>query len=90
MKARKRSRWLAGWEPLTKITSQGRNGRQVWATFKAGSPLERAELNYTCQSDKWQDRKWNTAPATIDDDAHKVATRLPQGVTVYYLNLVDR
>jgi dienelactone hydrolase len=75
---------------LAKITSQGRDGRRAWATFEASSPLQRAELHYTCQTGKWQDRKWETAAATIDAAAHKVVAQIPQGVKVYYLNLIDR
>ncbi len=61
----------------------------VWATFEAAAPITRAELTYTCQTGKWQDRTWETAPAEIDAAAHKVTARLPQGVKVYYLNLID-
>ena len=33
--------------PMVKITGQGRQGEQAWATYAAPSPLERAELNFT-------------------------------------------
>ena len=79
-----------GGSPLAKITGQGRDGEQVWALFEAASPIQRAELNYTCQTGRWQDRKWETTAATIDAAAHRVAARLPQGVKVYYLSLIDR
>lgn len=75
--------------PLAKITGQGRDGQQVWVTFQAGAPIRRAELTYTCQTGRWQDRKWETAPAELDEAAHKVTARLPSGVKVYYLNLID-
>jgi hypothetical protein len=75
---------------LAKITSQGRDGEHAWAAFEAGSPIERAELNYTCQTGAWQDRKWETAAATVDAAARKVAARLPPGVKVYFLSLIDR
>ncbi len=77
-------------QPLAKITAQGRNGDQVWSTFEAASPIQRTELNYTCQVGRWQDRKWETAAAQLDAAAHKVTARLPQGVKVYYLNLIDQ
>jgi len=77
-------------EPLAKVAGQGRDGDCVWATFETASAIQRAELNYTCQVGRWQNRKWETAPAQIDTAARKVTARLPQGVTVYYLNLIDQ
>ena len=62
----------------------------MWITFEAASPIQRAELNYTCQTGRWQDRKWETAAAEIDAAAHKATARLPQGVKVYYLSLIDQ
>ena len=76
--------------PLAKITGQGRSGDEVWATFESRSPVTRAELTYTCQTGKWQERKWETAAATVDRANNKVTARLPQGVKVYYLNLIDQ
>jgi hypothetical protein len=77
-------------QALAKITAQGRDAEQAWAAFEASSPIQRAELNYTCQTGKWQDRKWESAAATIDVAAHKVVAQIPQGVRVYYFNLIDR
>lgn len=77
-------------QPMSKIVAQGRDGRQVWAQFEASTPIQRAELNYTCEAGRWSDRKWETIPAAIDPNAHKVTAQLPEGVTVYYLNLIDQ
>jgi dienelactone hydrolase len=74
---------------LAKITGQGRQGQQVWATYETLSPLERAELNFTRDSGAWPQRKWETTAAQIDATSHRVTARLPAGVTVYYLNLID-
>jgi dienelactone hydrolase len=76
--------------PMTRIVAQGRDGRQAWAQFVATTPLERAELSYTCQSGNWRDRKWETASAAIDLAANRVTAQLPEGVTVYYLSLIDQ
>ena len=76
--------------PLTKITGQGREARQAWATYAAASPLERAELTFTCESGAWQQRKWETAAAQVDATQHRVTAQLPAGVTTYYFNLIDR
>ena len=45
-------------------------------TPQATSPIQRAELNYTCQTGRWQDRKWETIPAEIEKAAHKPARGL--------------
>ena len=81
---------LRGGQPLAKITEQGRDGENAWVKFEAASPIQRAELNYTCQTGRWQDRKWETTAAEVDAAAHKATARLPQGVKVYYFNLIDQ
>lgn len=81
--------FLNGGKPLAKVTGQGRDGNRVWATFQAEVPVVRAELNYTCDDGRWQQRKWETAPAELDAPAHRVQAALPKGVKVYYLNLID-
>jgi dienelactone hydrolase len=76
--------------PMVKITGQGRQGEQAWATYAAPSSLERAELNFTRDSGAWQDRKWETTAARIEAPQHRVTAQLPAGVTTYYFNLIDR
>ena len=75
-----------GGEPLVKITGQGRDGNNVWATV-AGRPVVKAELNVTKDRGNWPDRKWDALPATVAEG--KVTGTLPEGVTVWYLNLFD-
>jgi hypothetical protein len=77
-------------EPLASIHRQGRNGRKAWAGYRASVPLERAELLYTTQTGKWQDRLWIAVPAEVDSSGKRVSAVLPEGVTVYYFNLIDR
>ncbi len=81
---------LNGGKRLAKITGQGRNGDHAWITFETASPIQRAELNYTCQTGRWQARKWEMTAAEIDAAAHKVTAQLPPGVKVYYLSLIDQ
>jgi len=76
-------------QPLVSVRSQGRGGRRVWVAYRAALPLVRAELIYTSQRGAWKDRWWNSAPATIDAKASRVSADLPEGTTVYYLNLMD-
>jgi hypothetical protein len=73
--------------PLLRITDQGREPENVWATFATKVPLVKAELNFTRDDGPWQNRKWEAAAATIV--GNRVAARLPQGSRVYYLNLTD-
>jgi len=75
--------------PLAKITGQGREGLNAFATFTNQAPISRAELNYTTDSGPWQERKWQTIPAALDLQARKISGVLPPATTVYYFNLID-
>jgi len=74
--------------PLLKVTGQGRDGRDVRATFQGECKVRKAELNVTSDTGRWQDRKWHAVPATVSD-GNRVTATLPEGTTVYYLNLFD-
>jgi len=80
---------LMGGRPLAKITAQGRNDREAWATFDGSMKIVRAELNFTKDDGVWQKRKWETIPATVSPDEHKASVTIPQGVRVYFLSLID-
>lgn len=80
---------LKGGKPLAKITGQGTGDGAAWATFDAAVPLTHAELCYTRDSGRWQDRPWEAIPATIDAEKSRVSAAIPDGTTVYYLNLFD-
>ena len=47
------------------------------------------ELCFTKDSGAWPERKWESVPATVDAAAGRASAPLPQGVKLYYLNLVD-
>lgn len=74
---------------LPVITEQGREGDTAWATYTSARPVVQAELLFTKDSGKWQDRLWEATPATLDPDAQRVEALVPQGTTVHYLNLID-
>jgi len=74
-------------KPLARITGQGREGSEVWATFEAEVAIAKAELNFTKDSGAWQEREWEATEAQIEGD--RVVATLPEGVTVYYMNLID-
>jgi len=73
---------------LARLTGQGRDGNQVWATFDSQCEIKKAELNVTRDLGKWPDRKWDALPAQLDATGRVTAT-LPEGTTVYYLNVFD-
>jgi len=75
--------------PLPTMTGQGTERGEVWARFESKASVTKAELNFTRDTGKWQDRKWESVPATIDAGAGKVSAALPEGATVYYFNLFD-
>ncbi|HUW59701.1 MAG TPA: acetylxylan esterase [Candidatus Bathyarchaeia archaeon] len=75
--------------PLPAIIEQGRDGNRAWVKFKSHEPVAKAELTFTKQIGKWQDRLWETASATIDRQTGIVTAQIPEGVTVYYVNVFD-
>ena len=76
-------------QPLARIVEQGRDGNDPWATFQSPRPIVKAELNVTCDTGRWQDRKWVAAPAQVDAARRRVTATLPAGAKVYYFNLFD-
>lgn len=75
--------------PLPTVTDQGRDKNEVWVTYASKGNVKKAELNFTRDTGKWQDRKWESVAATINAAKMKVTATLPHGVTVYYINLFD-
>lgn len=73
--------------PLATAGKLERHGSAVRATFDAKSPIARAELCYTADDGRWQDRLWESAPARLEG-RHAVAD-LPANATTYFLNLID-
>ncbi len=73
---------------LPALVTQGRDGREVWAKFRSPEPLKQAELVFTKDLGKWQDRKWESLPAALDAATGETRTTLPDGVKVYYFNAI--
>ena len=76
-------------KPPTKITGEGQTENELWATFKSEVPITKAELNFTLDSGRWQDRKWEQSPATIDTQKGRVSAQISAEAKVFYLNLFD-
>jgi hypothetical protein len=78
---------LKGGAPLPVVTGTGRTATNVWATFNSQNSVTRAELNFTRDTGRWQDRKWASLPANLTNG--RVTATLPPGTRVYYFNLID-
>jgi dienelactone hydrolase len=76
-----------GGAPLTRLTGQGVEKDEAWATFASKSPVAKAELCFTKDTGKWQKRLWDSVPGKIDGS--KATAVVPEGAKVFYLNLVD-
>jgi dienelactone hydrolase len=59
---------LKGGILLPSITESGHEGTKVWASYVSKVPLVKAELNYTRDTGRWQDRKWEAIPANLASD----------------------
>ena len=74
---------------LLQIGKQGISQQEAWATYDKQVTPVKAELPFTRDQGKWQDRKWETIPAKIDVNNRRVTASIPESARVYYLNLVD-
>jgi len=80
---------LRGAPPLARITAQGRDGGMAWAGYESPVALKSASLIFTAGDGKWQDRRWESAPAEIDAAHHRLRATLPAGVRAYAFQLTD-
>ena len=72
--------------PLAHITGQGRDGTNIWATYEVPGKIAKAELEYTQDTGRWQDRKWQTTDTDLTGT--RVTAALPAGMRVI-INLID-
>jgi hypothetical protein len=75
--------------PLVHLEKQGVTADEAWAVYGKQARPVKAELCFTRDTGRWQDRKWETAEAAIDAKSRRVSGKLPEGSRVVYLNLVD-
>jgi dienelactone hydrolase len=78
---------LKGGTPLPQFTGSGRDGTKIRATYESPVPVVKAELNFTRDLGRWQDRQWEALPADYADG--QINAQLPEGTQVYYFNLFD-
>lgn len=79
---------VRGGPALARVTGQGEEGGEIWASFEGGG-VTTAELLYTKDTGAWPERKWEAAPAALDAAAGRASATVPEGATVSYLNLID-
>jgi len=72
---------------LPAIAGSGREGDNVWVACESKTAITKVELNYTRDTGRWQDRKWEAIPAIRSGARYTAA--LPEGTRVYYFNLFD-
>lgn len=72
---------------LPRIVAQGVTGDEVWARFRPAPAPVKAELNYTLDGGRWQERKWTTVTAQLAGG--RASAKAPACATAYYLNLFD-
>ncbi len=81
---------VAKGKPLATIEKQGRDAQaRSGRASGAKSPITKAELLYTEDEGAWQNRRWQTAPAVVDQSATTASATLPPRRSVFYLNLID-
>lgn len=76
-----------GGASLLRVGAQGREGDAAWVAYDSPRALVRAELNFSRASGRWQDRLWETAPATVSGG--RVSAALPADATAWFFNLID-
>lgn len=80
---------LAKIGPMQVQTDPARPGAgTVSASFQSRRPIVRAALNYAADAGAWQDRSWQSVPATIESD--RVVAPLPkERPIVMFVSLFD-
>ncbi|MEO5953605.1 MAG: prolyl oligopeptidase family serine peptidase [Chloroflexia bacterium] len=78
---------LMGGEKLIAVKRQGVGDGKVWAGVTRRPA--KAEICFTRDVGKWQERKWETSAAEIEGDGKRVSATVPAGSKVYYLNFYD-
>lgn len=72
-------------QPLARIVTTHTNSVE----YKSKRPIGKAELNFTLDGGRWQDRKWQNVPAQLDTDSRRAKAEVPAGATAWYFNLFD-
>lgn len=71
--------------PLVRI----RDATRTEVKYRSKRPVSRAELSYTKDAGRWQERKWESIPAHLDAKAHRVTAEIPGAASAWFINLFD-
>ncbi len=80
--------YLKNGTSLAKIIDYGVDKDILWVNFKSTTEINRAEILFTKDSGEWFNREWYSEPANIDKNTASAV--LPEGATVYYINLINK
>jgi hypothetical protein len=78
---------LAGGAPFPAFEDVHLDERNASARYRSVVKIAKAELCFTKDLGKWQDRKWESLAVKIQDD--KVSAEIPPDATVWYFNVFD-
>lgn len=70
-----------------RVQAQGFDSGKAWLRFSAKQPIVKAELAYTRDRGKWQDRKWEIVPAELAKN--RASAAVPSDAAEYFLNVFD-
>lgn len=81
---------LKGGTPLAVLSAPQVQGDALSATYETHSPIAKAELHYSTDRGRWQDRKWTSVAVEIDQQAKALRAKLPPArPLVAFLTVTD-
>lgn len=80
---------LRGDKPFPKILELLGEGPIKSGRYQSEVRMVKAELCFTKDSGKWQDRLWESIPAVLNTDVSTFSAILPADARVWYFNLFD-
>lgn len=81
--------FLKGGKPMPEIQSVEGDGQRKSVRFKSQVGIAKAELCFTKDLGKWQDRKWESIAADLNTTEAIASAEVPADATVWYFNLFD-
>lgn len=78
---------LKGGTPFPSFEEVHLDGTNASVGYRTKVRIQKAELCYTNDSGKWQDRHWATTPAKIEND--RISAEIPFDAKAWYFNLFD-
>jgi dienelactone hydrolase len=79
-----------GGKPLAEVVEGLGEGSHKMVRFKSEVPIVKAELCFTRDTGRWQERKWESTATELNAVAGTAHAELPEGATVWYFNLFDQ